>query len=336
MKRYYVFLVSILLLTLLVIWIGPQKMWDVIKTANLWLILLAVFIHLFVVWIRSLRWGYIINQPWEFKKNFIVKTIGLFAGNFSPMRSAGEVLNAVAGKKINGITLSEGLSAGLTERFFDGTIAAILLLVCAFLLPKVRLIAIMGGLASLGLLTVIYLINWREDTSLWIYNRVHFIFRFLPIPEEVVENFYLKFTQGLRSMIEYSKTFSSLKNLLVVFLLTAASWLLECVRLYVVFVAFNVELSFVAIIIIFLLANIIGIVSALPGGIGSIELSLTGLFVLFGVSSTIGASIAMVDRLASFWVVTALGIIFSSYYAQDILQEIKGYTLGLKSTKKED
>jgi conserved hypothetical protein len=151
----------------------------------------------------------------------------------------------------------------------------------------------------------------------------------------VVENFYQKFTEGLRSMIEYTKTFSSLKNMLVVFVLTAASWLLECVRLYVVFVAFNVEISFVAIIIIFLLANIIGIVSALPGGIGSIELSLTGLFVLFGVSSTVGASIAMVDRLASFWVVTALGIIFCSYYAQDILEEIKGYTLGLKSSKKD-
>ncbi|PKL73082.1 MAG: hypothetical protein CVV29_05385 [Methanobacteriales archaeon HGW-Methanobacteriales-2] len=335
MKRYCVFLVSILLLALLIIWIGPQQMWDVIKTANPWLILLAVGIHLFVVWIRSLRWGYIINQPWEFKKNFIVKTIGLFAGNFSPMRTAGEVLNAVAGKKINGITLSEGLSAGLTERFFDGVIVAVLLILCAFLLSKVRLIAIMGVLASLGLLVVIYLINWREDTSLWIYHRIHSILRFLPISEEVVENFYLKFTEGLRSMIEYTKTFSSFKNLLVVFLFTAVSWLLECVRLYVVFVAFNVEINFVAIIIIFLLANIIGIVSALPGGIGSIELSLTGLFVLFGISSALGGSIALVDRLASFWVVTALGIIFCSYYAQDILEEIKEYTLGLKSSKKD-
>ena len=193
----------------------------------------------------------------------------------------------------------------------------------------------MGGLASFGLLAVIYLINWREDTSIWIYNRVHFIVRFLPISEEVVENLYNKFTEGLRSMIEYTKTFSSFKNLTVVFVLTAASWLLECVRLYIVFAAFNVEISFVAIIIIFLLANIIGIVSALPGGIGSIELSLTGLFVLFGVSSAVGGSIAMVDRLASFWVVSALGIIFASYYAKDILDEIKGYTIGLKSSKQD-
>ena len=333
MKRYYIFLVSLLILVLLVLWIGPQKMWEVIKTANWWLIVLAVFIHLFVVWVRSVRWGFIIKQPLAFRKNFVVKTIGLFAGNFSPMRSAGEVLNAVAGKKINNISLSEGLSAGLTERFFDGVIVAVLLIMCALLIPKVRVIAILGGLASFSLLVLIYLINWREDTSLWIYNRIHFLFRILPIQAEVTDNFYHKFTQGLRGMTEYTNSFSNFWNLLFVFLLTAASWLLECVRLYIVFVAFDVKISFVAIIIIFLLANIIGILSALPGGIGSIELSLIGLFLLFGIPSTVGASIALVDRLASFWVVSALGIIFSAYYAHDILDEIKGFTFGLRSGK---
>jgi glycosyltransferase 2 family protein len=332
-KSYYIFLVSLLILVLLVLWIGPQKMWEIIKTANWWLILLAVFIHLFVVWLRSLRWGFIIKQPFAFRKNFVVKTIGLFAGNFSPMRSAGEVLNAVAGKKINNISLSEGLSAGLTERFFDGVIVAVLLIMCALLIPKVRVIAILGCLASFGLLVLIYLINWREDTGLWIYNRIHFLLRILPIQAEITDNFYHKFTQGLRGMTEYTNSFSNFWNLLFVFLLTAASWLLECVRLYIVFIAFDIKISFVAIIIIFLLANIIGILSALPGGIGSIELSLIGLFLLFGIPSTVGASIAFVDRLASFWVVTVLGIIFSAYYAHDILDEIKGLTFGLRSRK---
>jgi glycosyltransferase 2 family protein len=333
LKRYYIFLVSLLILVLLVLWIGPQKMWEVIKTANWWLILLAVFLHLFVVFVRSVRWGFIIKQPLAFRKNFVVKIIGLFAGNFSPMRSAGEVLNAVAGKKINNISLSEGLSAGLTERFFDGLIVAVLLIMCALLIPKVRVIAILGCLASFCLLLLIYLVNWREDTSLWIYNRIHFLFRILPIQTEVADNFYHKFTQGLRGMIEYTRSFSNFWNLLFVLILTVASWLLECLRLYLVFLAFNVKISFAAIIIIFLLANIIGILTLLPGGIGSIELSLTGLFLLFGVPSTIGASIAMVDRLASFWVVTALGIIFSAYYAHDILDEIKGFTFGLRSGK---
>ena len=85
------------------------------------------------------------------------------------------------------------------------------------------------------------------------------------------------------------------------------SWILECLRLYVVFYAFNVEISFTSVIIILILANIIGIASALPGGIGSIELSLTGLFTLFGVPAALGGSITLADRLVSFWMVSVLG-----------------------------
>ena len=83
--------------------------------------------------------------------------------------------------------------------------------------------------------------------------------------------------------------------------------------------------------IIFILANVVGVLSALPGGLGSIEISLTGLFVLFGVPSALAGSIALVDRLVSFWLVTALGIIFSAYYARDILDEIKNYSIDLSS-----
>ncbi|MGV8143530.1 MAG: flippase-like domain-containing protein, partial [Methanothermobacter sp.] len=89
--------------------------------------------------------------------------------------------------------------------------------------------------------------------------------------------------------------------------------------------------DFVAIIIIFLLANVIGVISALPGGIGSIEISLTGLFVLFGVPSAMAVSITLIDRLVSFWLVNIIGIIFSAYYARDILDEIKKYTINLSS-----
>jgi hypothetical protein len=92
-------------------------------------------------------------------------------------------------------------------------------------------------------------------------------------------------------------------------------------------------MDFMAIIIIFLLANVIGVLSALPGGIGSIEISLTGLFVLFGVPSALAGSIALVDRLVSFWLVNVLGIIFSAYYARDILDEIKKYTISLSPEK---
>lgn len=332
MKQVYIFIVSLILLTLLILWIGPLNIINALKTADWRFILLAVIIHLVVIFVRSVRWGFIINQTTEFKKNYIVKTIGLFAGNFSPMRSAGEVLNAVAGKKINHITLSEGLSAGLTERFFDLAIVGFLLIISALFLPKIRVVAVLGGLLSLVIMILVYLLNWREDSGLWMYDKLHPLISKLPIKEEVLDNLYIKFTQGLSGMIDYTHSFTSFKNLSFVFFLSALSWILECIRLYTVFYAFNVEMSFLVIVIIFLLANVVGIISALPGGIGSMEISLTGLFLIFGVPGALAGSIALVDRLVSFWVVSALGVVFSSYYAKDILEEVKSYTLDLKDS----
>jgi uncharacterized protein (TIRG00374 family) len=294
--------------------------------------LLAVLIHLVVVGIRSLRWGFIINQPREFKKNYIVKVIGLFAGNFSPMRSAGEILNAVAGKNINRISISEGLSAGLTERFFDLSVAGVLLIIVGFSMPKFKYIAIIGGVLSIGLVILVYLVNWNEKASLGLYKKLHYILDKLPINKDKLDNLNEKVSNGLESMIEYSKSFTSFKNLVFVLILTTISWLMECLRLYIVFYAFNVKISFVAIIIIFFLANLIGIVSILPGGIGSIELSLTALLVLFGVSGALAGTIALTDRLVSFWIVSVLGVVFSSYYAKDILDEIKGHVISVKNT----
>jgi glycosyltransferase 2 family protein len=329
-----VLVASLILVLLLVLWIGPENLLQALKTADWRFILLATLIHLLAVWVRSVRWGFIIKQPREFRANFIVKTIGLFAGNFSPMRSAGEVLNAVAGKRINKISLSEGLSAGLTERFFDLAIVGALLILCAIMIPKVHYLSLIGGLLTLGIFVLVYFINWREDASLWLYGKLHPLISKLPIKEEFLDNIHLRLTEGLQDMIRYTNSFTSYPNLSFVFLLTALSWILECIRLFTVFYAFHVEISFVAVVIILLLANVIGVLSALPGGIGSVEISLTGLFIIFGVSSALAGSIALVDRLVSFWVVSALGIIFSSFYAHDILDEVKKYTLGLNTPRK--
>lgn len=137
-------------------------------------------------------------------------------------------------------------------------------------------------------------------------------------------------------MIKYTNTFTTKGNIIVVLILAVVSWLLECFRLYIVFYAFNVQMDFASIVVILLLANVIGVITLLPGGIGSMEISLTGFFVLFGVPSALAGSIALADRLVSFWAVSVLGIIFSSFYAKDILAEIKNFTMDLKVLENEE
>ncbi|MDI6701651.1 UPF0104 family protein [Methanothermobacter wolfeii] len=331
MKKAYFFILSFFLILLVIFWIGPSRIIYSVSRADLLIILMALAVHIMVLAVRGLRWGFIIGQTGRFRVNFIVKTIGLFAGNLSPMRSAGEVMNALAGKKLNGIQLSEGLSAGLTERFFDLGIGGFLLIAAAVLMPQVRIAALFGAVLSLLITYLIYLVNWREEKGLKIYERIHSLLERLPISERTLDNLYVKLTEGIRNMIGYTRAYSNFTSILVIFSLSLLSWLMECLRLYLVFLAFGVEVAFSAVIIIFLLANLIGILSALPGGMGSMEVSLTALFVLFGVQGSVAGSIAIVDRLISFWFVTALGVVFSSYYARDILEEVKSGILDVKS-----
>jgi len=89
------------------------------------------------------------------------------------LRTAGEVMNALAGKKLNKITLHEELSAGLTERFFDLLIVGIFLLLSAILIEKIRYLAILGASLSLICVLIIYFINWKEDASIKIYKKIH-------------------------------------------------------------------------------------------------------------------------------------------------------------------
>ncbi|WP_321211864.1 UPF0104 family protein [Methanothermobacter sp. DP] len=331
MKRIYILALSILLIICLIIWIGPFRIIRAASMADWRIIAIALLIHLAVVAVRSLRWGFIIGQPRRMGVNFKVKTIGLFAGNLSPMRSAGEVMNAVAGKKLNGIELSEGLSAGLTERFFDLGIGGALLLMAAVMVPVIRILALFGAFLSVLITYLIYIFNWREEKGLRIYRRMHRVMERLPISEEILENLYTRLTAGIRGMIGYTRSYSNFRSMGLIFILSLLSWFMECLRLYLVFMAFRVEIAFSAVIIIFLLANLVGILSALPGGMGSMEVSMTGLFVIFGVSEVMAGSVALLDRIISFWTVTVLGAILSSFYAGEIFDEVRSYVLDIRS-----
>jgi len=330
MKKFYVFILGLILIIVLIIWLGPDNIIYAFLKVQWYFIVLAIATHISIIFVRSVRWGFIINKRRSYIDNFIVKTIGLFAGNLSPMRSAGEILNAVAGKKINRIPFSQGLSAGLAERFFDLGIAGALLIISAFFVPVIRWIALIGGLISILLMVLIYLVNWREGIGVRLYDRIHRIIERFPIGENTLDRMYTMITGTIMDIIDYSRSYSQSMDILIIFLLSSLSWLMECVRLYLVFAAFNVYTSFFVIVIIFLLANFIGIISMLPGGMGSIEISLTTLFILFDIPVYLAGSIALMDRLISFWMVNLLGLIFSAYYAREILEDIRS-TLDIQS-----
>ncbi|MDR2623374.1 MAG: flippase-like domain-containing protein [Methanobrevibacter sp.] len=329
MKKIYLFLVSVVLLVSMIWLIGVDEIIESIRTSNPYLILLAVIVHFTTLVIRSIRWGYIINKVTDLKNNFIVKVIGLFAGNITPVRTGGEIFTAVAGKEISGISLSTGLSTGFIERLFEAFVPLTLLFLCIFLLPRTFLTESNQIILSIGILSIsiyiiiIYLFNWREDFCLYLYNILHSVIKFLPISENFLDRMYGKMTCGLKDMIKYSKGFSNKKNLFTVFILSSSSCVLECLRLYLIIRAFNVDIPFFGVIFIFLIAEIAGLVSLLPGGMGSLELSAAHLITLFSTPFSTAGTIILIDRFISYWIINLIGITFTLYYTNDIFKSIK-------------
>lgn len=331
MKSIYVFITGLLLLLVLILWIGPVNLYYTIKDINKMYLGAAILVYLLAVFVKSVRWGFIIDKPYEPGSNFIVRTIGLLGSNLSPMRAGGIVLTAIAGVNINKISLHEGLSAGLTERFVDLIVVGNLLVISAVFVEKVRIISLIGAGLIVITLVIIYFLNWREESSLWLYDKIHYVLGKLPVKEPYLDSLYHKVVHGLKGMVSYTRSYSSGKNISIVLMLTVISWLLECSRLLFVCYAFNIDISFITIILILLLANIAGIVTALPGGIGAFEISLTGLCMLFGIPEAVSGSIAIVDRFISFWLINIIGVIFSLIYAKGILGDLKGYITGIQT-----
>ncbi|MDX6507877.1 MAG: hypothetical protein QOG06_2521 [Gaiellaceae bacterium] len=93
-------------------------------------------------------------------------------------------------------------------------------------------------------------------------------------------------------------------------LLSAASWLCECLAAYVCVRGLRLGLSLPDTIVVFSLGSLAGALSFLPGGLGVSETSMTGLIRVLGDAPKAAAAAATVlIRLATLWFAVLLGLI---------------------------
>jgi uncharacterized membrane protein YbhN (UPF0104 family) len=93
-------------------------------------------------------------------------------------------------------------------------------------------------------------------------------------------------------------------------LLSAVSWLFECLAAYACVKGLRLDLSLADTIVVFTLGSLAGALSFLPGGLGVAEASMTALIKTLGDTTKGQAAAATVlIRLATLWFAVALGLI---------------------------
>src|SRR5437870_2037990 len=93
--------------------------------------------------------------------------------------------------------------------------------------------------------------------------------------------------------------------------LTVLVWMAESTRLFLVVQALplHISLSLAQIMFIALVASLLTTIPALPGGLVLVEGGIIAVLVFFGLSASQALSVAILDRLISYWSLIAVGLI---------------------------
>ncbi|WP_298212246.1 flippase-like domain-containing protein [Ferrimicrobium sp.] len=90
-------------------------------------------------------------------------------------------------------------------------------------------------------------------------------------------------------------------------LLGLGEWRLDLVCLILVVPALHPSIPWSSVALGYSASQIVGVLPITPGGLGTIEGSLSGVLVAFGVSARHAITAVLVYRLISYWMIIAIG-----------------------------
>ena len=284
--------------------------WQAIKTADYWWILPGIAVYFVAVWARAWRWHYLLKPVKVIKTRvmFPVTCIGYMGNNIYPAR-AGEVLRAVILKRREGVPISASLATIIVEKFFD----AVVMLGFVFVnLPElarlkgssgfvgnIQQVAIIGTILAFIILLLFLLAAMFPQVTArfgqW------FIDRLMPQRFRTQSSGIMhKFLDGLASL-------RSPANILMVFLTSVVIWLLETGKYWFVMHAFNFHVSFFALMLMNGIVNLVTIIPAAPGYIGTFDASGIAVLVAYNVDQATAAGYTIVLHVALWLPITLLG-----------------------------
>lgn len=254
---------------------------------------------LFNYTLRFLKWHYYLGLigvgtlPWR-------RSLQLFIAGFPLAVTPGKVGEALKGvwlKQECGVPIARGIPVVLAERISDGLAVLVLSTLGVIAYPQYwPAFATILGILLLGIL-----LSQIRPVALWMLN----LLGKLPLLE--------KFSVSLREFYEGTYVLFRPRPTVVAVSLGTLAWLGEGLAMYLVLLGLGVPAGIQnAAIAVFVLSfsTVIGAVSALPGGLGAAELSITGMLtILMGVETSIAAAATLIIRFATLWFGVGLGLL---------------------------
>ena len=296
-------LVLVFLLFRVVLNVDFGRSWELVSTANVWLLLVGLGAYYLTFPLRSLRWSLILRRvgsPIPYREATEILFLSWFVNCLVPAK-LGDLYRAYLLRANRGASISRTVGTIFLERVTDIVVIFALALAAGFWSfrnrnrPEVDFLFLAGFVVAS--LLVIFLVVLRFQG-----RRVT---KYLPARvADLWERFHEGSTAAMRPML-----------LLQVAVITAAVWMLEGVRVYFVIrsldlTAFDLpalNLGISSSIFVALAASLLTVVPLTPAGMGFVQAGIVGVLYLYGVSTEAATAVAITDFVLSTLSVIVIG-----------------------------
>ncbi len=325
-------IIGLAILIGIVLYIGPGNIENAFKEANPLYVILAVVIQFLVYGLWTWRWSINIKSVGiSVKKKHLLPMllVGLAVNNLTPSaRGGGEPVRGYILSKYSRSSFEKSFATVIADRGLDTfpfiVLAVITIFAAVFYLNLPNYIIYTLIIAVIFLLIVFIMalymsfnLEFGRKVSLWL---VKIIKRFSKRDRSKLEDNALKvilgFQKSMRRLVKDRNVM--LYGLPISFFI----WFVEIIRVYLIFSAFNVDVSLLVIAEIFIISTLIGLIPILPGGLGAVDGVMIILFTAAGVPPSISAAATIIERLISFWMTSILGIALIPYFGAGVVEKI--------------
>lgn len=278
-----------------------QAVWENVKRSNPILYMLSFIVYYMSFVLRGGRWRVLLENV-GFRRSRGVKLpsvwglgeiifLSWFANCIVPAK-LGDAYRAYLLKSGTNVSFSKTVGTILAERVIDLVILFTLLLGAAFWVIRGRNTAAAVGIVEVGLGFIVVLIIGLIALKL-LGSRIQ---RLIP------SRFHLAYAHFLEGILG---SFYQIPRLIFI---TMLIWLMEVGRLLFVTQSMGITLAFSLVIFVALAHSLLTAIPFTPGGLGIAEAGLVGLLMI-AVSKENAISIAILDRVVSYWSIIFFGLI---------------------------
>ena len=294
---------SLICLAAIFYFIRPQEIIEALKTARYGYLLLSAGGIILFMFLRAIRWRYMLNNDAPIKTVFHIQNIGYLISAILPLR-LGDVARSVLIGSVPPITISRGISTMVVERVLDMLFIVTLLpftVASVDYLPQwMRAGALVSGIAAIAaILILIIAANQRslvERVVTWVLDYVPFMNTAAWVAR--TDNFLA----GLDSL-------TRLKDGTILLLLSIVIWIPIIFAYYTTLLAANIEATPMMTAFIVCAAALSVALPSSPGQIGVFHVGVITALQVWDQPEAASASFAFLYHALNSTILITLGII---------------------------